>query len=179
MSADGLVNVLDAIEEDGELLPVDIGCQVGLSLLLLLERLLAEPLSPLLALPFFLLVGRLLVERLCLLLGNETFDNLFKALLVSGLLDLKPVDHDGVLELDGELPAILLLLVIVNDVPSRLVLEIMTLREGILNDVVEGRLLCRRVHQLYLKLGQSLIQLNVLLTQVLDGVDVDEEDGDC
>ena len=94
-------------------------------------------------------------------------------MLASGFLDLEPVDHDGILELDSKLSSVFFLLVVMHDMSSLRMLEIMRLAETVLDYVIEGRFLGIWVHKIYLNSSKSLIKLNMFLSEILYGVNID------
>lgn len=167
-----LVDVHDGVKEDAELFAVDVRGQVSFGLFLFLDGFLAQTLSSLFSLAFLLLVGGLLVEALGLLFLDKAFDDLLEALLASDFLDLEPMYHDSIFELDSKLSAVLFLFVIVDYLPSLLMLEIMRLAEWVFDNVVKSRLFGIWIDQLNLKPSDCLVQLNVLLPEILDSVDM-------
>jgi hypothetical protein len=137
---------------------------MSFSLLLFLNSFLAHSLSSFFTLKLLLLVCGLLVEALGLFFLDKALDNLLKALLASDFLNLEPMYHDGIFELDCELSAIIFLLVIVNYLQSFGMFEIMRLAEWVFDDIVKSRLFGIWVYQLDLEPCKCLIQLNMLLS---------------
>jgi hypothetical protein len=55
------------------------------------------------------------------------------------------------------------------------VLEVVSLAEWVLNDIVKSRFFGVRIHEFYLKFGKCLVKFHMFLTEILNLVDVDEE----
>lgn len=91
----------------------------------------------------------------------------------SVFLDLKPMDHDSILQFDSKFAPILLLLVVVHKLTRIFKLVVVCLTQAVTDDVVKRWLLCVWVHKNHLLLGQSVVKLDMLLTKVFEVLDRD------
>ena len=144
---------------------------MGLSLLLLLQRLPLLPLASLLLLSLLLIFPLLLIFCLSSTLGKKVFNNVFKSWLRSSFLNLKPVHHDCVFELHRQSSSALFFLVVYDHLTCAFVAKEMLLTVGVYNYVVKGRLIRIGIDKLNFFLDQSLIKLVVLLSKRLYFVD--------
>ena len=83
------------------------------------------------------------------------------------------MNHNGVLQLDGQLASVLFLLVIVNQLARFPQLIIMGLGQPITDDVVKSWLFSVWVHKDHLLFRQSVVKLYVFLPQVFQILDCD------
>ena len=166
MLVDLLVYFQSCFEKNVKLVLVDVRRQMSLCFLLFFNFLESLSLPFFLASPLSLLVCRCLIQRVQALSLEELLNGFLHTWLLSLLLDLKPMDHDCIFQLDCELSPVLLLLVVMHQLPTVPQLVVMGLTQSVPDNVVERRLFGVGVDENHLLLRKSIVKLDVFLSEV-------------